>query len=266
MLPWIAKKADEICWMRSLHTEAINHEPAIAAMQTGNQITGRPCLGSWASYGLGSENQNLPGFITISPPAELGGAQNYGNAFLPAAFQATRIGESGTRVAQARVGNLTSPLSGTQQRRQLDLLQSMNQNLLARQQVNPELEGVINSFELGFRMQNSLPELMDLSGETAATRSLYGLDSTNEPTRIYGTQCLLARRLLERGVRFVELTCPRCRGDRWDQHSGLREGHQDNARAVDQPIAGLLTDLKARGLLADQAKTPAPARTTPAAS
>jgi len=190
-------------------------------------------------------NQDLPGFITISPPTNLGGAQNYSNAFLPAAFQATRIGYQGTLVNQARIGNLTNDQSSAAQRRQLDLLQSLNQGLLQRQQVNTELEGVIDSYELAFRMQNTVPQLMELNRESRSTLDLYGIGQ-GRATDDFGRQCLMARRFVEAGVRFVEV----CSGN-WDMHNGLRNRLATNCGQIDPPIAGLLTDLKQRGLLQD---------------
>jgi len=244
LFPHVARHADDLCLINSMNTNVPNHPQSFLMLHTGEFRFTRPSMGSWLLYGLGSENQNLPGFITISPPADLGGAQNYGNAFLPAAFQATRIGESGGRVAQARVGNLSSSLSSSQQRRQLDLLQNMNQNLLARQQVNHELEGVINSYELGFRMQNSLPELMDLTRENRQTLDMYGIG--NGPADDFGRQCLLARRFVEAGVRFVEVS-----HSNWDTHGALSTRVPQLCGQIDQPIGALLTDLKQRGLLED---------------
>ncbi len=244
LFPNVAAHADDLCLINSMNTNVPNHPQSFLMLHTGEFRFTRPSMGAWLLYGLGSENQNLPGFITISPPAELGGAQNYGNAFLPAAYQATRIGEQDGRIAQARVGNLTSSLTSSQQRRQLDLLQSMNQGLLSRQQVNPELEGVINSFELGFRMQNSLPELMDLNRESRQTQELYGIGAGQ--TDNFGRQCLLARRFVEAGVRFVEVG-----HSNWDTHGGLSQRVGQLCGQIDRPIAGLLTDLKQRGLLED---------------
>jgi membrane-anchored protein YejM (alkaline phosphatase superfamily) len=182
--------------------------------------------------------------VTISPTTNLGGAQNYSNAFLPAAYQATRIGYQGTPVAQARIGNLSNNQTSSQQRQQIDLLQSLNQGLLQRQQVNTELEGVIDSYELAFRMQNSLPQLMDLTRESQKTLEMYGVGGGR--TDDFGRQCLMARRFVESGVRFVEV----CSGN-WDMHNGLRNRLATNCGQIDRPIAALLTDLKQRGLLDD---------------
>ena len=214
-------------------------------MHTGSSQFIRPSLGAWTLYGLGTENENLPGFIAIKPTARNGGPQNYGSAFLPATYQGTRIGNEVMPVANAQLGNIKNPrLDAASQRLQLDLVQSMNRELLERERVHPGVEGVIESYELAFRMQGSLPGVMDLARESAATKDLYGID--DDETADFGRQCLLARRFVEAGVRFVELS----HGD-WDQHRNLKADHARHARAVDQPIAGLLTDLKNRGLLND---------------
>ncbi|MBI2808744.1 MAG: DUF1501 domain-containing protein [Planctomycetes bacterium] len=245
LFPHLARHADDLCLLNSMQTSVPNHPQAFLMLHTGEFRFTRPSMGSWILYGLGTENQSLPGFITISPPPTLGGAQNYGNAFLPAAFQATRIGQQGTAVAQARVGNLTSPLGASLQRRQLDLLQSMNNELLQQQQINQEIEGVINSYELGFRMQTALPELMDLSRESQRTLDMYGVD--NGPTSDFGRQCLMARRFASAGVRFIEV----CHNANWDTHNGLSTRVPQMCRQIDQPMAALLTDLKQHGMLED---------------
>ena len=243
LFPEVAAHADELCVIRSMHTDLPAHPEAYLMLHTGSSQFIRPSLGAWTLYGLGTESDDLPGFIAIKPTGRNGGAQNYGSAFLPAACQATRIGNEGQPIAQARVGNIKNPrLDAAAQRLQLDLVQAMNRDLLERERVHPGVEGVIESYELAFRMQGKLPGVMDLAGESAATRALYGLD--DPATADFGRQCLLARRFVEAGVRFVELT----HGD-WDQHRGLKAGHARNARAVDRPIAGLLTDLRTRGLL-----------------
>src|SRR5207302_256023 len=172
----LAEHADDLCLINSMCTDVPNHPQSCLMLHTGEFRFTRPSLGSWLLYGLGTENQDLPGFVTVSPPTNLGGAQNYSNAFLPAAYQATRVGYQGTPVAQARIGNLgNTQIAGTSQRRQLDLLQSLNQGLLERQHVNTELEGVIDSYELAFRMQNTVPQLMDTASERRATLDLYGI-------------------------------------------------------------------------------------------
>jgi hypothetical protein len=243
LFPEVGARADDLCVIRSMQTDLPAHPEAYLMLHTGSSQFIRPSLGAWTLYGLGTEGEDLPGFIAIKPTSRNGGAQNYGSAFLPAACQATRIGNETAPIAQARVGNIKNPrLDARAQRRQLDLIQSMNRGLLAREKVHPGVEGVIESYELAFRMQSALPGGMDTARESAATKGLYGID--DPATADFGRQCLLARRFVEAGVRFVELT----HGD-WDQHRGLKAGHVRNARAVDRPIAGLLTDLRARGLL-----------------
>ena len=201
-------------------------------LHTGSVNFVRPSLGSWVVYGLGTDNRDLPGFVTINPPTNLGGAQNYGSAFLPAAFQATRID-----AGRSPISHIHASLDRKQQRRQLDLMQAMNRDFLGRQHVNPELEGVIESLELAFRMQNSVPELVDIRDETEATKTRYGIG--DKATDSFGKQCLMARRLVEAGVRFIEITH---RG--WDQHRELTKQLPVNCRATDGPIAALLGDLK----------------------
>jgi hypothetical protein len=255
LFPHVARHADDLCLLNSLCTDVPNHPQSCLMLHTGEFRFTRPSVGAWVLYGLGSENQDLPGFITISPPADLGGAQNYGNGFLAASYQATRIGEQGTPIANAQVGNITPQTSLEQQRRQLDLIQSMNRELLGRQQANPELEGVIDSFELGFRMQSSLPGLMDLSKESAKTLEMYGIGKGGGGAggkknggggSDFGRQCLLARRFVEAGVRYVEVS-----HGNWDTHGNLKARLPNLCEAVDQPIGALLTDLKQRGLLQD---------------
>jgi hypothetical protein len=245
LFPEVAAHADELCVIRSMQTDLPAHPEAYLMLHTGSSQFIRPSLGAWTLYGLGTERDDLPGFIALKPTGRNGGAQNYGSAFLPAACQATRIGNEGQPIADARLGNIKNPrLDLAAQRLQLDLVQSMNREMIERERVDPGVEGVIESYELAFRMQGRLPGVMDLARESAATKTLYGLD--NPATADFGRQCLLARRFIEAGVRFVELT----HGD-WDQHRGLKAGHARNARAVDRPIAGLLTDLRTRGLLDD---------------
>ncbi|MSU78200.1 MAG: DUF1501 domain-containing protein [Gemmataceae bacterium] len=245
LFPHLSRNADDMCLLNSMNTSVPNHPQSFLMMHTGEFRFTRPSMGAWILYGMGSENQNLPGYITISPPSELGGAQNYGNGFLPASFQGARIGEQGTPVANARVGNLASPLTQTMQRRQLDLLQNMNNDLLQRTQVNQDIEGVINSYELGFRMQESLPNLMDISRETQLTKDMYGIGGG--VTDDFGRQCLMARRFAEAGVRFIEI----CHNNNWDTHGGLTQRVPQLCRQIDQPMGALLTDLRQRGMLED---------------
>jgi len=246
LLPHIAECVDDLCVVRSMVSKFPEHTSANYFLHTGSGVQGRPSMGAWMSYGLGSENRNLPGFIVLNggliPP---GGLDNFNSGFLPAAYQGSIF-----RPGDPPVANLRR-LEGTdrEQRGKLDLLRRLDQAMLDRTGHVDEIESAIANYEIAYRMQTAIPELMDIRGETEATRTLYGLNSTYDPTRTFGTQCLTARRLVERGARFVELTCPNTGGDRWDQHGNLRTGHENNARAVDQPIAALLKDLKARGLL-----------------
>jgi hypothetical protein len=245
LFPEVAKHADRLCVINSMATDVPAHPQAFAQMHTGSFQFKRPSLGAWTLYGLGTENANLPGFITISPPGNNGGPTNYGSAFLPPSYQGTPIGIAGRPVAQASVSNITNRgQSPAAQRMQLDFIQSLNRSTLERAHTHPGVDGAIGSFELAFRMQADLPRLMDLAGESAATKRLYGLDDT--ATDNFGRQCLLARRFLEAGVRFVEVCHPA-----WDHHRNLREDLAKNCLATDLPIAGLLTDLESRGLLRD---------------
>ncbi len=245
LFPEVSSHADQLCVIRSMHTDLPAHPQAYLMMHTGTSQFVRPSLGAWTLYGLGSENENLPGFIAIKPVARNGGPQNYGSAFLPAIYQGTRIGNENLPASSAQLGNIKNPrFDSAAQRLQLDLVQTMNRELLEREKVHPGVDGVIESYELAFRMQGSLPAVMNLENESKATKDLYGID--DEDTGDFGRQCLLARRFVEAGVRFVELS----HGD-WDQHRNLKADHERHARAVDKPIAGLLTDLKTRGLLSD---------------
>ena len=248
LFPHLARCADELCLVRSMTSEFPEHTNANYFLHTGFGQQGRPSVGSWIHYGLGSENRNVPGFVVLNGGLiPVGGLDNFNAGFLPAAFQGSVF-----RTGAAPVTNLAPPDGDFErQARKLELLGRLEERGLTRTDDTDPLEATIENYELAFRMQSTVPELLDLRGESAATRALYGLDAEFPHTRTYGTQCLLARRLLERGVRFVEITCPKNDHDRWDQHSNLAAGHADNARAVDQPIAGLLRDLRARGLLED---------------
>lgn len=245
LFPNIARHADDLAVVHSMTSRFSEHTSANYFLHTGSGLQGRPSMGAWIGYGLGSENRNLPGFIVINggliPP---GGLDNFNSGFLPAAYQGSVFRPGDPPVANIR------PLerSADEQRGKLDLLRQLDRAGQERFGRSDEIDSAIANAETAFRMQAAVPELMDLSGESNATRELYGVNSTYNGTRIFGTECLLARRLVERGVRFVELTCPNLGHDRWDQHGNLRRGHEDNARAVDQPIAALLRDLKARGL------------------
>jgi hypothetical protein len=240
LFPEVARHADELCLINSMQTDLPNHPQAMAQMHTGIFQFPRPSMGAWVLYGLGTENENLPGFITLCPPPA---PVNYGSSFLPAIYQGTPIGAQRQPLRNARISNLSNPRVTTKaQRAQLDYLQALNRKALKRDKVNPGVEGLIESYELAFRMQGEMPRLMDLSQETAKTRALYGVDE--DATDNFAQQCLLARRFIEAGVRFVEL----CHGN-WDQHRNLKQDHARNALAVDKPIAALLSDLKQRDLL-----------------
>jgi len=250
LFPEVAAHADKLCVVNSMRTDVPNHPPAFLQMHTGVSTSMRPSLGAWVTYGLGSENDNLPGFVTINPPPGKGGTLNYGSAFLPARHQATKIGGPGGRFAgrgsgDERVSNIANPdLSRAEQRAQIDFIQSLNRRAGEDGAEAAAVEALIAAHELAFRMQDTLPEALDVAAESAATSDLYGLG--DDETADFARQCLMARRLLERGVRFVEV-CHRG----WDQHRNLLAEHGRHARAVDRPIAGLLADLEARGLLAD---------------
>ena len=247
LFPFVRELADDLCVVRSMTSAFSEHTSANYFLHTGNGQQGRPSFGTWVSYGLGSVNQNLPGFVVLNggliPP---GGVDNFANGFLPATFQGSIF-----KPADQPVANIAPrEKRAMAQRDKLNLVAQLDGGLLDRQGHADAVESAIGNYELAFAMQSAVPELMDLSGESEATKSLYGLDAPYEKTRIYARQCLLARRMIERGVRFVELTCPSIPpNDRWDQHGKLKKGHTENALAVDQPIAGLLRDLKSRGML-----------------
>ena len=246
LFPQTAKHVDELCFLSGMHTEGQSHGQAVLTLHTGAHNLARPSMGSWVVYGLGTQNQNLPGFVTICPTRGHGGVLNYGNAFLPASFQGTSIGSASTPASSAQIRHIRSQdRTLAQQRKQLDLLQAMNKTHLETAGADDRLEGVIDSYELAFRMQSAVPKLTDLASETKATKALYGIDQ--KPTDDFGRQCLLARRFAEAGVRFIQVS----HSFKWDQHGNLKKGHEQNAREVDQPIAGLLSDLAARGLLED---------------
>ena len=245
LFPNLAQHADDLCLVNGMFGKTPNHPQAYLQLHTGEFRFVRPSVGAWALYGLGTENESLPGFITISPESRVGGAQNYGSGFLPAVYQGTRVGQLGQSIAKAGIGNLGNPqLDPSMQRDQLDLIQAMNSELLQQREVDTQLEGVIESYELAFRMQAEVPELMDLNTETQKTLKMYGIG--NKLTDNFGRQCLLARRFAEAGVRYIEL----CHGN-WDQHGNLKKGLEKNCGATDQPIAALIADLKQRGLLED---------------
>jgi len=258
LCPHLSRHADDLCFIHSMHTDLPNHSQAFIQMHTGSFQFTRPSIGAWSLYGLGTENENVPGFITLNPPSENGGARNYGSAFLPAVYQATKIGTNQIpefyakrlgvdRESGAPLRNMENRLlTPTQQRKQLDFVRSLNARKLKRDVYHPEIEGAIESFELAFRMQDEVPNLLDISSESAATLRNYGVGN-GQPTDRFGRQCLLARRMAEAGVRFIELTAPRG----WDHHYLLQTALPESCLATDQPVAALLADLKQRGMLQD---------------
>ena len=249
LFPHVGEMADELCVVRSMTSKFSEHNSANFFLHTGFGVQGRPSMGAWMSYGLGTEATDLPGFVVLNGGLiPSGGWDNFGNGFLPASHQATVFKTGKEPLADIRP---RESRSGVQQAK-LGLLNKLDQGVLNRLGKVDELESAIANYEMAYRMQAAVPELIDVKGETEATRKLYGLDSKYDPTRTFGMQCLIARRLVEKGVRFIELTCPRISGnDRWDAHGGLKKNHGDNSRATDQPIAGLLRDLKSRGMLKD---------------
>lgn len=253
LFPHVARHVDDLCFIHSMKTEGVAHGPATLFLHCGATQSVRPSMGAWVSYGLGSENDNLPSFVTIAPSMGNGGVRNFGNAFLPAVHQGTAIGVAGQSAASLTLRNLVSTQGDHRtQRRQMELIQAINGAQLARlddRGAGTDLEAMVQSYELAWRMQLNAPGILDLEKESAATRELYGIGRPE--TDDFGRQCLMARRLAESGVRFIQVTYgDNTANPRWDQHSNLPK-HADHARAVDQPIAGLLTDLKARGLLDD---------------
>jgi hypothetical protein len=249
LFPNVAQHVDDLCILRSVHGTNPAHGGAALKLHTGSDQFVRPSFGGWISYGLGTENTNLPAFVTICPTLAHGGVNNWGAAFLPAYCQGTPIGTASQPARQAAVQHVRNPqLSFSVQRRQLEYIQALNREHLQRQGEADALLARLDAFELAFRMQTSMPELQDLSHETAATQRLYGIDDA--VTEDFGRQCLMARRFLEAGVRFVQVTHSDSEVQ-WDQHGNLYRGHMKNAAEVDKPIAGLLQDLKDRDLLRD---------------
>jgi hypothetical protein len=250
LLPRIASLADELCLLRGMQTDQPIHPRAMTQLHTGNPQFVRPSLGAWTLYGLGTENESLPGFISLNTPG--GSGQNIGSAFLPAIYQGTTIGRSarvGSRFGGARNTGVVpdirnQQLSRQEQRKQLDFIQKLNREKLRRDEHQPGVEGIIESYELAFRMQDAMPDLMDISGESQATLDLYGIGEG--PADGFGRQCLLARRFAEAGVRFIEIS-----NGSWDHHANLQTALPNSCEQIDKPVAGLLTDLKQRGLLQD---------------
>ena len=244
LFPHVASCADDLAIVKSVTSKFPEHTGANYYLHTGSGVQGRPSMGAWVGYGLGSEAKNLPGFVVLNggliPP---GGLDNFNSGFLPAAFQGSVFRSGDPPVANAKPRE-----SDAEQKKKLDLIGKLDSLGRARLGPSDAIDAAIQNYETAFRMQVAVPELTDLSKESTETKKAYGFESDYKPTQIYARQCLLARRLVERGVRFIEITCPGVGHDRWDQHSDLKAGHEKNALAVDQPIAALLKDLKARGL------------------
>lgn len=246
VFPHLARHADQMCVIRSLHTEGSAHGEALLRLHTGQANLVRPSVGSWVSYGLGRETDEIPAFVTISPPRGHGGVQNYGSAFLPARHQGTAIGSAELPIASARVPYIANPrLSPSAQRDQLDLVQQLNQSHLDKLGTDAAVEGLIASYELAYRMQSQIPQIMDLEQETQATLAMYGINQ--QPTDNFGRQCLLARKFAEAGARYIQVSTDYT----WDHHSKVVDGTRSEAAKVDLPISGLLTDLRQRGMLED---------------
>jgi Protein of unknown function (DUF1501) len=249
LFPNVATCVDDLCIVRSMVGEGVDHGAALLQTFTGTSTFTRPSMGSWVLYGLGTENQDLPGFITIKPALSHGGSKNWASAFLPGTYQGTAIGNAGLKVNDIQKEPieylLNKHYSSDQQRFELDMLQNINKRHAALHHDDPQLEARIQAYELAFKMQAQAPEAFQVEKESEATQKLYGMDE--EVTKDFGWQCLLARRLAERGVRYIQCT----HSYKWDQHGDLYNKHTENAKEVDKPIAGLLKDLKARGMLKD---------------
>lgn len=249
LFPHLSKKEviDELAFVKSMTSRFSEHTFANYFLHTGSGFQGRPSMGAWFGYGLGSENENLPGFVVLNggliPP---GGLDCFGSGFLPAAYQGSIF-----LPQEQPIANIQPQVSAEVQKKKLGLLRELDLGALPDSQPDPQVEAAIQNYETAFRMQTAVPDLMDLRGESETVKKLYGLDADFDQTRTFGLQCLLARRLVERGVRFVELTCPNVGHDRWDQHRKLVDGHNKNCQTVDQPMAALITDLKRLGMLED---------------
>ena len=249
LFPHVRDRVDDICLVKSMVGEGVDHGAALLQTFTGSSTFTRPSMGSWTVYGLGTENQDLPGYVTIKPALSHGGSKNWSSAFLPGVYQGTPIGHAGLKVDDVKDEPieylLNKGLTPDQQRFELDMLQAVNRRHAELRKYDPQLEARIQSFELAFRMQVEAPEAFYVEKESEATKKLYGLDS--ETTADFAWQCILARRLAQRGVRFIQCT----HSYKWDQHTDLVNRHTSNAAEVDKPIAGLLADLKAHGMLDD---------------
>jgi hypothetical protein len=250
LFPEMSQRVDDLCFLHGMHTEGVAHGPATLFLHTGATNLVRPSMGSWTTYGLGAENDNLPAFVVLAPSLGNGGPRNYGNAFLPAVYQGTAIGRAGIPAKDSQIRHLlNSERSLTSQQAQLDLVQALNREQAKRRPGDSELDAVIDSYELAFRMQRHAPEVLDIGKETQSTLDMYGIGAP--ATDDYGRRCLMARRLAESGVRYIQVNyTDNSNNPPWDQHSDMPK-HATHAAAVDRPIAGLLTDLKQRGLLED---------------
>jgi hypothetical protein len=245
-LPHLAECADELCVLRSCHGDSVNHPQSVYQMNTGSLLMGRPSVGSWVAYGLGTENRDMPAFVVLPDPGGglKGGPPAWGSGYLPATFQGTPM-----RADRSPILNLRPPpqVSADRQRATLDLIRQMNADHLAEREFDDELSARVNAYELAFRMQSAAPDVVDLAGETGETLRLYGIGEPD--TDEFGRRCLLARRMIERGVRFVQLYSGDTNG--WDAHNHVADNHGLMCRRTDKPAAGLLQDLKRRGLLRD---------------
>ena len=248
LFPHVAQCVDDLAFVRSMTSEFSEHAAANYFLHTGTGTQGRPSMGSWASYGLGSACENLPGFVVLnSGKMPIGGPDSLNSGFLPASYQGSIFRTGGDPVAYIKPSDSTPAARLSK----LETMRELDRSVAERFGKSDPIESAVANYEMAFRMQTAVPEALDLAGETALTRRMYGLDATYDRTRVYAESCLKARRLVERGVRFVEVTVPVYPGDSdaWDAHGNLKRNHEDNARAVDQPVAALLKDLKGRGLL-----------------
>lgn len=250
LFPHIANHVDDLCFIKGMHTNGIAHGPSTLFLHTGNINLIRPSMGSWINYGLGTENNNLPGFVSIGPSMGNGGPRNFSNAFLPSSYQGTPLGRAGIPAKEATIKNLVNQnLNHQQNLKQFELLQKINAEQLSTYPNNDKINSVINSYELAWRMQNNAPNVLDIENESPSTMEMYGIGQ--KETNDFGQYCLKARKLSEAGVRYVQINyTDNTNNPAWDQHSNMPK-HMEHARATDKPVAGLITDLKQRGLLED---------------
>ena len=250
LFPHIANHVDDLCFIKGMHTNGIAHGPSTLFLHTGNINLIRPSMGSWINYGLGTENNNLPGFVSIGPSMGNGGPRNFSNAFLPSSYQGTPLGRAGIPAKEATIKNLVNQnLNHQQNLKQFELLQKINAEQLSTYPNNDKINSVINSYELAWRMQNNAPNVLDIKNESPSTMEMYGIGQ--KETNDFGQYCLKARKLSEAGARYVQINyTDNTNNPAWDQHSNMPK-HMEHARATDKPVAGLITDLKQRGLLED---------------